>query len=100
MTKAAPRKNVKGDTSIRPDRTGTSSGRHDAAFCSSRSTGSGRSDGGSNIPWLVRGAVVRTALPMAARSAGVSRPAGAGELRVRGEAAGAFVWAMGFSFSA
>ena len=50
MISAAPRKNVNGDTSIRPYRIGTSSGTRVRACSSSSAIGSGRSGAGSHRP--------------------------------------------------
>ncbi len=72
--RAAPRKKANGDSSIRPYRTGTSSGTLDSACRSSNARGSGRFAGGSNTAWLSRGAAARAALPRVTRSAIVSRP--------------------------
>ena len=50
MISAAPRKNVNGETSIRPWRIGTSSGTRSTACDSSSSTGSGRPAAGAHAP--------------------------------------------------
>ena len=64
---AAPRKNVNGETSIRPCRIGTSSGTLVSAWASSRPTGS-RSGAGSNTVCASSGTFARIALPSARRS--------------------------------
>ncbi len=56
MIRAAPRKKVNGETSMRPYRMGTSSGTRLAACSSSRATGSGRSGSGLHWPCEERGA--------------------------------------------
>ena len=58
---------MKGETSIRPYRTGTSVGTRDAACSSSRTTGSGRPGAGSHRPWADRGTLARAARPRATR---------------------------------
>src|SRR3954447_4684525 len=85
---APPRKNVNGETSIRPYRSGTSDGSRVCACSSSSSTGSLRPTDGSNAACDERGTSVRSALPRAARSitvgCGTARtaPAGSWPLRV------------------
>ena len=68
---AAPRKNVNGDTNIRPYRSGTSSGTRSTPCSSSRLTGSVRSGAGCHSPCTPRGTSSRAARPTAARSARV-----------------------------
>ena len=71
ITSAAPRKKVKGDTSIRPWRMGTSSGTLVRACSSSSEIGSGRSGAGSKTAWRSRGTLARAAFPLALLSASV-----------------------------
>src|SRR5258708_30339940 len=52
---------------------GTSSGTRVRLDSSSRPIGSGRSDAEAHSPWLVRGALVRNALPAAYRSTRVEK---------------------------
>src|SRR5439155_2830039 len=66
-----PRKNVNGETSMRPYRIGTSSGTRVCACSSRSSTGSRRSRGGSHSPWVERDTSPRAVFPRAARSCGV-----------------------------
>ena len=68
---AAPRKNVNGDTSIRPCRTGTSSGTRDFSCSSSSPTGS-RDGSGANSACDSSGAAARASFPRATRSARLS----------------------------
>src|SRR5579872_4687298 len=68
---AAPRKKVNGDTSIRPCRTGTSSGTRLLACSSSRPTGS-RDASGVNSACDSSGATALASFPRAARSARLS----------------------------
>jgi len=71
MGRAAPRKNVKGETAIRPYRIGTSSGTRAAAWLSRRVIGSGRWAAGVNSAWLDRGTSARAVFPRAALSSRV-----------------------------
>ena len=65
IVRAAPRKKVKGETDMRPQRMGTSSGRRRASWARSWAMGSGLSPGGSQPAWVLRGTAPRAALPMA-----------------------------------
>ncbi|GAA3199343.1 hypothetical protein GCM10017690_01150 [Microbacterium terregens] len=58
---------MKGETIMRPWRTGTRSGTREVACSSSSDTGSARSAGGDQTAWLVRGVRMRAALPKARR---------------------------------
>jgi hypothetical protein len=69
MIAAAPRKKANGDVAMRAWRIGTRSGTRVRAWAASRASGSARSAGGTQSPWLRRGAAARAALPRAARSA-------------------------------
>ena len=85
ITHAAPRKNVIGETSMRPYRMGISSGRRVLACSWSSSIGSGRDGCGCQPPCLERGTAARAALPSSSRSAvlGWRRGARAGSGRHR-----------------
>src|SRR5215467_1761933 len=65
MTAAAPRKKVKGDWSMRPQRMGISSGARPLFEASRRTRGSGRLRACVHSPWLRRGQRSRRLLPFA-----------------------------------
>ena len=73
ITAAAPRRNVNGDSSMRPCRIGISSGTRVASCAVRTATGSGRSGAVGSSAWLSSGARVRAARPAAARAAGSRR---------------------------
>src|SRR5208283_5506154 len=64
IASVAPRKYANGDTSIRPWRTGTSSGTRDSAWRTSSPIGS-LDAAGEKSPWDASGASSRAALPAA-----------------------------------
>src|SRR5215471_9162908 len=70
MTAAAPRKKVKGDWSMRPQRMGISSGTRPLLEASRRARGSGRLRAGFHSRWLRRGQRSRRLLPFARVSVG------------------------------
>src|SRR5215470_845695 len=87
MTAAAPRKKVKGDWSMRPQRMGISSGARPLFEASRRTRGSGRLRACVHSPWLRRGQRSRRLLPFARISLRVGmivRRDFSGAFRVRG----------------
>ena len=69
----APRKKAKGDTIIRPWRTGTSSGTRTRACSSKAATGSGRTADSTSWFWSPGGSTWRASSPSAVRSSGPRR---------------------------
>ena len=70
MIAAAPRKNVNGETCMRPWRIGTSSGTRVCGLLREHGDRVGRRADGSHSAWEERGTSARAAFPRAARSRG------------------------------